>query len=234
MDKREVDKSVLRALIQKIPSRVDTRDWHKKYIGCSISFDEAVSKVAYVFATQAQSFAPFGLAENGPGSEFAEAIVEFPRYFSGLGPSPEEVATVIDRASQDYAAFIVLRFLCMITPQGSYEALDDWKRKEYFGLVKQPAKSKGSGRNKYIARDVLIVNQIKGLTNLGFKPTRNRAKKPGGANTSACDVVAKATNKCGKEIMAMDYAAIENIWRKRDQFPCMNYFAEVLIYALRP
>lgn len=67
----------------------------------------------------------------------------------------------------------------------------------------------GRGREANGARDLFIAKAVYGVTQMGYRPTRNRATKDKEGAPSACSIVATALADLG---VPMGEAAVEKIW----------------------
>lgn len=231
------EKAAFNACLREALLRHDQRNSVLDH-GPQISFEQAVDQVASVFRMQQDAFEPWGsAAEEKIGARLQEGLVEYGRQFKSFPPEPWEVDDIILKSISDHYAFSALEMLNKLTHTGTYVALDRWANDVFLGIRRPPSRSKGASRNKFLARDVLIIGQIERLVSVGFSPTRNLTKKVGRNKQSACDVISHAAardRQKGTSVTSLEYAAVEKIWKQRGERRNLGPLADLVSEMLKP
>ena len=155
---------------------------------------------------------------TGIGVDFLIGQLGFHKYLPVKGPiRGSELASLVEAARKDYEAYQVLEWVVLAIPQcANAPPIKEWQYQKHLGLFPPPKRRSGSQSHQNVHRDTLIVGEIKSLTGVGFRATRNRAKKDRGTEDegaySACDVVSCALARSGKTI---SYEAVEAVWNHR-------------------
>jgi hypothetical protein len=217
-----VTPSAISASFIEAIDRGKRRTWSSAYDGEPLERQVAVEHVSRVLMEQRQSPLP----SAGPGVDFALAMYCFDDFFSAIPPSDEELAEAIARSETDFYADQAVSLMLMLTRSRPIAALTAWENRRYLGQSSPPHKPPGSTRYRNLQRDTLIAGQIRELTNVGFKPTRNDATS---GRNSGCDIVVDALKHNG---LSMSYPAVEAIWKKAQRSPRLDQIAALLIEGL--
>lgn len=171
------------------------------------------------------------IASDDPGQALTLGLYYCNEVFGTLTPTKLQVEAAIKDAQDNYGIFCALRLLGQVVVAGIYPSLDDWKSSLFLELALVPPRPKGQPKFKLAQRDAIMVSQIRQLEGIGFSPTRNRDSKRAN-DISACDVVAKATERVSGLPM-MSYAGVERVWKKRHKPFFGNVGNEYLELLLR-
>ena len=209
--------------------RSSKREWTVGLEAADVPFDEASEQVARVLEEHlAQQD-----ANGGHGQALILGLYYCNEVFGTIAPTRLQVEAAVKDAQDDYGTFCALSLLAQIVATGVYPSLDDWRSSVFLELDSVPPRPKGRSKFALALRDAILVGQVRQLESIGYIPTRNSDSKRANGN-SACDVVAKATERVSG-LPVMSYVAVERVWKKRHKpfFGTVgNEFVEDILGAL--
>jgi hypothetical protein len=215
-------KIFLEAIAQSLEKQ-ERREWAHKQIRTPLHASEAQQKVVAALKGQLQPKP----SSKDVSAKLYEGLLSLDTYFENIPPTENQIQTVIEKSQSDYRAFQALRAFAFLKVSPNSPTIKNWQDSLQLGLLTEPKMPRGPSPFGNAHRNMLIISQIKQLEALGWDPTQNNATK---GNNSGCGIVAAAMSELGH---TMTYEAVENVWKKRNEFVKLAYLKTLTEHALQ-